>query len=60
MDASNIIEDACSDLHEDAMDNISNKDQEELQALLDKWCEENSAGTTSYYADYKVGIIVKG
>ena len=58
MDASNVIEDACSDLHEDAMDNISVQEEEKLQALLDKWCEENSAGTTSYYVDFNVGIIL--
>ena len=57
MDAFNIIEDACSDLYEDAMDNISDKDQKELQLLLDKWCKDNRQGTTTYYADFKVGII---
>jgi len=56
MDASNIIEDACSNLHEDSMDNISDKDQKELQKLLDNWCENNKAGTTTYYADFTVGI----
>jgi len=56
MDASSIIEDACSDLHEDAMDNISDKDQEELQTLLNQWCENNKSGTTTYYANFKVGI----
>jgi len=30
MDASDIIENACSDLHEDAMDNISDEDEKEL------------------------------
>jgi len=58
MDASNIIEDACSDLHEDAMDNISDEDEKCLQVLLDKWCEDNRSGTTSYYADYTVGILL--
>jgi len=56
MDASDIIEDACSDLHENAMDNISDEDQKELQMLLDKWCEDNRQGTTSYYVDFSVGI----
>lgn len=56
MDASDIIENACSDLHEDAMDNISDKDQKELQILLNQWCENNKAGTTTYYADFKVGV----
>jgi len=56
IDASSIIEDACSDLHEDSMDNISDEDQNELQELLDKWCENNRHGTTTYYADFNVGI----
>ena len=56
MDASNILEDTCSDLHEDAMDNISDEDQKELQVLLDKWCENNRQGTTTYYADFSVAI----
>ena len=58
MDASDIIEDSCSDLHEDARDNISVQDEEELQVLLDKWCENNKQGTTSYCADFTVGILL--
>ena len=58
IDASGIIEDACSDLHEDAMDNISDEDQKELQSLLDKWCEDNKQGTITYYADFSVGILL--
>ena len=56
IDASSVIEDACSDLHEDAMDNISDEDQKELQTLLDKWCENNKAGTTTYYADFTTRV----
>jgi len=56
IDASDVIENACSDLHEDARDNILVQDEEKLQVLLDKWCEENNAGTTTYYADFNVGI----
>ena len=56
IDASDIIENACSDLHKDARDNISDEDQKELQVLLDKWFENNKQGTTSYYADFSVGI----
>jgi len=58
IDASDILEDACSDLHEDAMDNISVEDEKELQLLLDKWCEDNKQGTTTYYADFGVGILL--
>jgi len=56
IDSSDILENACSDLHEGAMDNISAQDEEKLQVLLDQWCEENSSGTTTYYVDYKIGI----
>jgi len=41
------------------MDNISDEDQKELQVLLDKWCEENKQGTTTYYADFSVGILLR-
>ena len=58
IDAYDIIENACSDLHEDAMDNISDEDQKELQILLDQWCENNKQGTTTYYADFTTGIVL--
>ena len=56
IDASDIIENACGDLHEDARDNISVQDEKCLQVLLDKWCEKNKQGTTTYYADFSIGI----
>lgn len=49
IDASNVIEDACSDLHEDANDNC---DYKSLQTLLDSWCKDQT-GTTTYYPCYK-------
>ena len=58
MDAYSVIEDACSDLHEDAMDNIGDTNEKELQEFLDKWCEKNKQGTTTYYADFTVGILL--
>lgn len=58
MDADDVIENACSDLHEDARDNISVQEEKSLQILLNQWCENNSAGTTTYYADYEVGILL--
>ena len=58
IDASDIIENACSDLHEEAENNISRQGMEELQTFLDQWCEKYGAGTTTYYADYKVGILL--
>jgi len=60
IDASDVIENACSDLHEEAENNIARKDIDELQTFLDQWCKNNSAGTTTYYADYKVGIVLEG
>jgi len=58
IDAYSVIEDACSDLHEDAMDNIGDTDEKELQDFLNKWCEKNKQGTTTYYADFNVGILL--
>lgn len=55
IDADDIIENACSDLHENASDNIFY--EEELQEILDKWCEKQS-GVDTYYVDYKLAILV--
>ena len=51
MDAWGIIEAACEELHEDAMDNISYKDRDELQDYLDGWCKKQT-GTGTYYPCY--------
>ncbi len=58
MDAGSIIENACDDLHEDALDAISYEDERELQDLLDKWCEKQS-GTKTYYPCYKEYVRVQ-
>lgn len=58
MDAYSIIESACEELHEDAMDSISNKDKEELQKLLDEWCSKQ-AGTKTAYPCYKEYVRVR-
>lgn len=55
MDADSIIESACEKLHEDAEDQID--DREELQEMLNKWCEKQS-GTDTYYVDYNVAILI--
>lgn len=57
MDAYSIVENACSDLHEDAFDNVSDV-VEELQELLDDWCNKQS-GTKTYYPCYKEYVRVK-
>ena len=49
VDAANVIENACSDLHEDAYERC---DEGSLQKLLDDWCKEQT-GTTTYYPCYK-------
>lgn len=54
MDANNLIEDACSDLHEDAFEQC---DADGLQKLLDKWCKEQT-GTSTYYPCYKEYVII--
>lgn len=54
MDANNLIEDACSDLHEDASEQC---DADGLQKLLDKWCKEQT-GTSTYYPCYKEYVII--
>lgn len=49
IDAANVIENACSDLHEDAYEQCN---IDGLQTLLDGWCEAQ-VGATTYYPCYK-------
>lgn len=58
IDAGDIIENACEELHEDAYDSISTLDIEKLQDYLDKWCNEQT-GTKTYYPDYSKYVRVK-
>lgn len=55
IDAGNIIESACEELHEDAYQNITN--EKELQEFLDAWCAKQT-GTDSYMVDYKYAIMI--
>jgi len=55
IDADDIAANACDDLHEDAYDKCDTKG---LQKVLDEWCKKQS-GATTYYPDYKVGVIVE-
>lgn len=57
LSASNIIQNAIDDLHEDAGDNISHKEELELQEMLDKWVEGIS-GTETYWPDWEYGILI--
>lgn len=58
MDAGSIIESACEDLHEDALENISYDDKNELQDLLDSWCKKQT-GTRTVYPNYKEYVRVR-
>lgn len=53
MDAWSIVENACDELHEDAINNIENI--EELQDFLNTWCAKQ-AGTDTYTVDYKYAM----
>jgi hypothetical protein len=57
-DAESVIDNACSDLHEDAYDQIPAEAFEEMQAFFDKWAEKYGKPTTSYSPDYKRLIVV--
>ena len=54
IDADNVVENACSDLHEDAYEQC---DVGGLQSLLDGWCEVQT-GTTTYYPCYKQYVLI--
>lgn len=56
IDADSVIENACDDLHENAIDNVS--DEKELQEFLDEWCAKQT-GTTTYYPVYKKYVRVQ-
>ena len=55
IDAENIIENACEELHEDARDNVTG--EKELQDFLDVWCAKQT-GTDTYTVDYKYAITI--
>ncbi|MGF7012007.1 hypothetical protein M2146_002561 [Lachnospiraceae bacterium PF1-22] len=55
LDAQDIVERACEELHEDAFEQI--KDLDELQDFLDVWCAKQK-GTTCYVDDGKYAIEV--
>lgn len=54
IDADSLIEDVCSELHEDAKDNC---DIDGLQKLLDSWCKEQT-GATTYYPSYEKYVVI--
>lgn len=55
LDAMDIVENACYDLHEDAFKNC---DCDSLQIALDEWCN-NQSDTTTFYPHYKEYVLVK-
>lgn len=57
-DAINILEDACSEMHEEAMDMICSGAIQELQEFLDTWAEQHGKGTTTYWMDYKCAVFL--
>ena len=58
MDAGSIVEDACEQLHEDALESISYDDMKELQNFLDEWCAKQT-GTRTLYPCYKEYVRVQ-
>lgn len=57
IDAIDILENATSELHEDAMSNIRDNDIKKLQDYLDNWCKKQT-GTTTYYVDYSKAVMI--
>ena len=52
LNAEELLEEACEDLHEDAFNRIEEDDIKELQEFLDKWCNKQKSVTETYYPDY--------
>lgn len=57
IDAHDICENATQDLYEDAYDDISDKNFERLQSLLDEWCKSCGVGT-SYKISHKYKVRI--
>ena len=57
MDGSSIIENACEELWEGALDSISSKDIVEFENFIQNWCEKQT-GATTYYVDYNIAIKI--
>lgn len=57
IDVYSILENACEDLHEDAMENISEEDIAGLEKFLDAWCQKQT-GTTTYYPCYEQYVVI--
>ena len=37
---------------------IGDNEEKRLQVFLDRWCEDNKQRTTTYYVDFKIGILL--
>lgn len=59
IDAYNLLQDACSDLHEDAFDAFGNKDIEEFQGIIDNFLDKYKSQTVTYYPAYKEYIKIE-
>lgn len=55
LDAADIIEQACEDLHEDA--GVPDKQTKELQVFLNEWYKKNEMYTKTYFADESIGVV---
>lgn len=56
LDAHQIVEDACCELHEDAYENVDDEAIERLQKLLDDWAD-TVKGTDTYVQDDSIVVI---
>ncbi len=58
LDAGSIIENACDELHDDALDTIDSDAEREMQDFLNGWAERHGKDTKTYYPDYGVGVLL--
>lgn len=57
INAEGVIENALDEHHEDALDNISRDEETKLQALLDKWCDDQKIFSWDGSLDKKVAVM---
>lgn len=58
LDARNIVEEGCNELHEEATNSISSTQMEQLQFFLENWCDNVKDSTRTYFPDYTIGVVM--
>lgn len=58
IDMTNVIENACEDLGDDAVDQIDWNAVKQLQQIVDNWCKKDSGVSKYYYPNYNYKVKI--